>query len=218
MSSPECSGRLSRVSWIGTPFRSKKLCLDLEILQDFRARPLGGVRKSCLVVLLAVVLLPALLLGGCFRPMYATPASGGPGLADKLAAVEVTPIEIGSRDARVAQQVRNNLQFAFTGGGEAAAPQYVLTLKVKSTDSDFIVDATTNERQVDAVVVSGEFWLTPVGSKTPVLAAKNYARKAYDRSRQAYAAVRAARDAENGAAAVLADAIKTRVAIYLARP
>lgn len=172
--------------------------------------------RSSRPALPVLALLSTLALAGCFRPMYAEPASGGPGLTEKMASVEVTPIAVGSRDARVAQQVRNNLQFALTGGGEAGTPAYTLSLDVRSNQSDLIVDAETNEPQVDAVTVSGEFTLTPVGSKTPVLTGKNYARKAYDRSLQRFAAVRAARDAENGAAEVLADAIKTRVAIYLA--
>src|SRR6059058_3087386 len=98
-------------------------------------------RRAALIALAA---LPALLLAGCFRPMYAAPSTGAPGLADRMAAVAVTPIEVGVRDARVAQQVRNKLEFAFTGGGAAAPPRYDLTLKVKSTQSDFIAGPLTN--------------------------------------------------------------------------
>jgi LPS-assembly lipoprotein len=166
-------------------------------------------------VLIALAALPALLLAGCFRPMYATPSDGGPALGDRLAAVAVAPIEVGIRDARVAQQVRNKLEFAFTGGSAAPPPRYNLTLKVRSTQNDFISDTQTGTPEIDYVVVSGEFTLTPIGSQTPVLTGKNYARKSYAVSLQRFANVRAGRDAENGAAEVLADAIKTRVAIYL---
>ena len=65
-----------------------------------------------------VRLLPALalagLLGGCFEPLYGERSLvGGPGLRDRLAAVQVQPIRVpnGSPQARVAVELRNNLIF-----------------------------------------------------------------------------------------------------------
>ncbi len=157
------------------------------------------------------VLAPVSVLGGCFRPEYAADTPGVPGVGDALKAVQIDTI-----DGRVGQQVRNNLSFAFTGGGEALPARYVLHATVKSSTTDVIVDVPTNLPEVDTVAVVAEFTLTPVGSDKPVLDGKNFARKSFDRSLQRFAAVRAQRDAENLAAATLADEIKTRVAGYFA--
>jgi LPS-assembly lipoprotein len=169
--------------------------------------------RSVRLARLTVAGLLSLALTGCFRPMYASTAPGTPRLSDVMASVAIEPVK-----GRVAQQVRNNLDFGLTGGSGSAPPRYTLNLDVNSTVSTSIVDARTNEPQVDTVMLLADFTLTPVGGPqpaVPVLVGKNYARKSYDRTLQRFAALRAARDAENSAAKVLADEIKTRVAIYL---
>ena len=163
------------------------------------------------IALLALALMPTLMLGGCFRPMYATPADGGPALTEKLAAISVD-----LTDSRVGQQVRNNLTFGLTGGGGPAAPRYNLHLRVVSTLDTAIVNSRINTPEIDVVILSGTYTLTPAnGSNLVLLEGKAYARKSYDRGLQRFAAVRAGRDAENAAATVLADQLKTRLAIFL---
>ena len=106
----------------------------------------------------ALALAAALMLGGCFRPMYANVSPSGVNLADTMASVTIAPAS-----GRVAQQVRNNLDFALTGGGERAVPRYTLTIGATSTRTSSIVDVQTNEPQIDTVTVTGTFALTPIG-------------------------------------------------------
>ena len=160
-----------------------------------------------------LLIVAALALAGCFRPMYASTAlpPGAPGLSERLAAVSIDKIE-----GRVGQQVRNELDFRLTGGAGSAPPRYRLAVEVVTTRTTSIVDAEDNEPRIDTVTLLGTFALYPVDAQQPVLSDKLYARKSFDRGLQRFAALRAARDAENGAAKVLADQIRTRVAMYLA--
>jgi LPS-assembly lipoprotein len=153
----------------------------------------------------------ALLVGGCFRPMYASVSPAGPSLTETLAAVEVEPIK-----GRVGQQVRNNLDFGLTGGAGAPPPRYTLRVALTTSRISSIIDPVTNEPQIDTVALTGSFELFAKGTPAAVLSGKDYARKSFDRGLQRFAALRAARDAEDSAAKVLADQIRGRVAIYLA--
>jgi LPS-assembly lipoprotein len=157
--------------------------------------------------------LMALALAGCFRPMYSSTSlpPGAPTLTDTLASVAIDKIE-----GRVGQQVRNELDFRLTGGAGSAPPRYRLAVDVTATRTTSIVDAKDNEPRIDTVTLLGLFSLYPIDAQQPVLTGKLYARKSYDRGLQRFAALRAARDAENGAAKVLADQIRARVAMYLA--
>ena len=110
----------------------------------------------------ALALAAALMLGGCFRPMYANVSPSGVNLADTMASVTIAPAS-----GRVAQQIRNNLDFALTGGGERAVQRYTLTIGATSTRTSSIVDVQTNEPQIDTVTVTGTFALTPIGGRRP---------------------------------------------------
>lgn len=161
--------------------------------------------------LVALALLPALALGGCFRPMYAAPSGGGPGVTEQLSAVDIDPAT-----SRVALQIRNNLSFAFTGGAEAATPRYGLSLLVRSTRDAAIVNAQENVPLIDSVIVSSEYTLTDKATKKVLMHGKAFATKSYDRSLQRFAAVRAQRAAEDDAAGAVADQIRTRLSMYFA--
>jgi LPS-assembly lipoprotein len=161
-------------------------------------------------VLLALALGPALLAGGCFRPMYASVSPGAPALTETLASIEVTPIR-----GRVGQQVRNNLQFGFTGGGGAAVPQYRLDVVVEWSRASSIVDVDSDAPQIDTVLLTASYALFQTGNPAPLLSGRLNSSKSFDRTLQRFAALRAARDAENSAAKVLAEQIRNRIAIFL---
>jgi LPS-assembly lipoprotein len=160
---------------------------------------------------LLVALAPTLVLGGCFRPMYASVGPTGQALDTRLASVMINPVS-----GRVPQQVRNNLDFDITGGSARPDIRYTLNLSVSTSRYSSIVDVQTDQPQVDTVIVTADFSLTPVGGKAPVLSGHNFASKSFDRTLQRFVALRAARDAENSASEVVADQIRTRVAAYLA--
>ena len=66
------------------------------------------------------------LTAGCFQPLYGDRATvGGTGVADKMAAVDVAPIDApnGTRLSRVGVNVRNSLMYDMTGGGPAGSSQ-----------------------------------------------------------------------------------------------
>src|SRR5215471_85564 len=169
--------------------------------------PESSLRRAAV---LGLALAPLLLVAGCFRPMYASLETGGPSLGSALSSVQIARI-----DGRAGQQVRNNLAFAFTGGADPEAPKYTLKVTVSSSRNSSIVDAQTNEPEVDTVMLVSAFELYPYGAPTPVLVGKSYSRKSFDRTLERFAALRAARDAEDEAAGLLAEQIKTRVAVYL---
>lgn len=166
-------------------------------------------RRKALFVL---ALVPALMLGGCFRPMLAdTGDANTPGLKERLAAISINPV-----DDRVGQQVRNRLSFNLTGGGEAPPARYTLSLQTTTFANSALVDALNATPEIDMVTVTCDFTLKEAGTDKILLKAKGNARKSYASGLQRYATVRAQRDAANDAAEVLADQIRLRLAAYLA--
>jgi LPS-assembly lipoprotein len=161
--------------------------------------------------LCALTLLPALMLGGCFRPMLADPANGSPGLKDRLASISISPAP-----DRLTQQVRNKLSFNLTGGGEAPTPRYSLALTTAAIGEQAVVNATTDEPVAAILSVIADFTLTDSETKKILFKAKVNARKAYAAGTQRFAGVRAERDAENDVSETLADQIRLRLAAYLA--
>jgi LPS-assembly lipoprotein len=170
-------------------------------------------RPTRRAALLAVALLPALMLGGCFRPMYAeTDNAATPGLTERLAAVGIDP----QTTDRIGQQIRNKLSFNLTGGGDAPAPRYMLNLETSTFADTALVDTLNNAPEIDTVTVTCDFTLRDPKTDKVLFKARANARKSYGRGLQRFAAVRAQRDAENATADILADQIRTRLAIYLA--
>ena len=162
----------------------------------------------------AVVVLACLALAGCFRPMYATldnqvAADGtvAPGLDDRLAGIEIAPV-----DGRVAQRVRNELAYGLNGG---AGNEYRLTLSVNQSIEDVIV-RRTREPEAQILVLRVRFTLTDQTTGKVVHGGNVVARASYDRSEQIFANERAKLDAENRAARVVANSLKTRIAGYFA--
>lgn len=161
--------------------------------------------------LFALALLPAVMLGGCFRPMLADPGNGSPGLKGRLASIAIDPV-----DDRVGQQVRNRLSFNLTGGAEAPPSRYRLVLATSSSFDSALVDALNATPQVDTVTLTTDYTLLDPATDKILLKAKNFARKSYNSGLQRFASVRARRNAENDAADVMADQIRLRLATWLA--
>lgn len=167
-----------------------------------RARPVFGVVAAVLI---------GLTLGACtVRPVYMATTPGQAPAAD-LSAISVS--DVGDR---VAQQVRNNLVFAFTGGKTAPPPRYDLTINVTSSEArlGFEKDETAPAYQVTVAV---KFQLTERGSGRVILRSASNGIASYDRSNQNFANVRARIDAENRAAQAVADQMQLRLAIALAK-
>lgn len=161
----------------------------------------------------------ALVLGGCFQPLYGDRTLGGdPGLRHKLGAVAVQQIAApkGSLEARLAVELRNALLFELTGGGEAQTPTHRLDIKMTTTRQAIIVDITTGRYEAMISGVNAQYTMTEIGTGKVVLTGSTFSRASSDipGQQQRFAQARALRDAESRAAQVVAEQIRTRLASF----
>ncbi len=160
------------------------------------------------------------LTAGCFQPLYGDPnVVPTAGLDSKMAAVDVMPIPAasGTRIARVAVQVRDKLLFDVThGGATPTTKQYRLDVQLAASQSQVIVDVTTNRYDVQIYGLEANYTLTDLNTKRPVVQSSTFARVSYDTpgQQQRFAGERGLRDAENRAADTIADNIRNRLASY----
>ena len=167
----------------------------------------------------AMALAIAALAGGCFQPLYGEQSlTGGPVLRDQLSSVDVLQIEAvkGSDEARLAVEVRNALLFDFTGGGYAAPPTHRLKISMYSTRASIIVDTATSRPDIENYGLNATYSLLEIATGRIVVTGQTFSRVSYDipGQQQRFARLRGLRDAENRAAKVIADNIKSRLASY----
>ncbi len=128
-------------------------------------------------------------------------------------------VAIDSVDTRVAQQVRNRLIFLLNGGpSEPAVPEYTATLSVKTQRRGLLnVQSDTNDSDTRAVsvVLIGSLVLNSNDPDMPDIKFDGRALASYDQSTQLFANSRAVIDAENRAAAELAEQLRNQVLAYL---
>ena len=153
----------------------------------------------------------ALLLGGCFQPLYGDPPLGRTSVRDAMREVEIAPI-----DGRVAQALRNDLIFELTGGdGNPTGAPYRLAITVSAgTSTPPIIDPTTGVPAVEIVTLNVTYRLVEVANNKTLMSDRALARVTVDRSQQRFARVRGVRDAENRAAKSVAVQIRSRLAAY----
>lgn len=157
-----------------------------------------------------VALLAPLAVAGCFQPLYGTLGPGG--MESELQAIQVEPIA-----DRVGHYVENELVFGFNGSRAPVPPKYRLVVKLNERVQTPIVDTVTFRTTSATVVTDAEFTLVPIGGGPPIYSAKAFAAASYDRFSARGSNVRAARDAEQRDARVLADNIRTQVSAFFAR-
>lgn len=170
-------------------------------------------RKQDSILRIAAICLFAAALGGCqFQPMYAqTPLFGsGQSLRDALKDVDVASI-----DGRIGNELRNDLIFELTGGnGSQPNAPYRLTMVVTTNSVNPIVDITSGRPESESISFDVVYKLQDAVNGRIVLTEKALARVTVDRSPQRYARIRAVRDAENRAAKVVAEQIRSRLATF----
>ncbi|HEY2529443.1 MAG TPA: LPS assembly lipoprotein LptE [Xanthobacteraceae bacterium] len=168
----------------------------------------------------ACALAAASLAGGCFQPLYgARPATpGADTVHDKLAEVDIPPINAprGSPTARVAVELRNELQFNLNNAAGANAPVYRLAVSVGSSQITVIVDPTSGRPSASVGGVVASYQLIEIATGKVVVNDSTYAHVDYDApgTQQRFASQRALRDAEDRATTVVADTIRNRLASY----
>lgn len=164
----------------------------------------------------------AILLSGCFRPMYgeSTGTGGaGPGVRDNLRSIEVAPVlSVGSRLPRVGGKVRDELIFLLTGGGDAGLKKYKLTIGIAESNLSLNVDIATGRSDVQVYGIGATYSLTDIESKKVVLTSSTFSRATFEMPGgvQQFARYRALRDAENRAANEIAQHIQMRLASHFA--
>jgi LPS-assembly lipoprotein len=161
---------------------------------------------------LAAAMLLAVAGGGCFQPLYGDRSlTGGPSVRDAMRDVEVAAI-----DGRVGQEVRNDLIFELTGGeGNPVGAPYRVTMTVSSSTFYPVIDLSAGRPSAETVSLDVLYRVEDVANKKTVLNERALARVTIDRSQQRFARVRAIRDAENRAAKVAAEQMRSRIAAFL---
>jgi LPS-assembly lipoprotein len=176
---------------------------------------MNGSRAALAIALIA--------LGGCqVRPLY---SAAGPNTAPNAVGTRansaLNSIAVAEVDNRVAQEVRNQLIFALSGGaGEPASPAYTVDLGVTSQVLSVATAQTisTNDGQPTAgSVVLTSLYILKDASGQQIASGKRSATASFDRPLQQFASLRAQRDAENRASRELADLLKLALAADLAK-
>ncbi|XUM23648.1 LPS assembly lipoprotein LptE [Bradyrhizobium oligotrophicum S58] len=158
------------------------------------------------------------LTAGCFQPMYAEHADGTPGLREKLAGIELPPVDKpnASPEARIGVGIRNALAFKLYGTATGTAPTHKLVLRLQTSRSSLIVSQTTGLPTTENVGLDVQYNLVELATNKSVMTGTTFARTSYDipGSYQRFARQRAFRDAEDRASEEVAEKIKTRLAAY----
>jgi LPS-assembly lipoprotein len=160
------------------------------------------------------------LCAGCFQPLYGehSISGGNDSVAQAMRSVDVADIKTarGTRLDRVGFEVRNDLIYNLTGGHGAASPTHRLTIELKSTQQQIIVDVSTGRADVQDYGIDATYTLTDLATGKVVLRSVTSSRVSYNipGQQQRFAGERGLRDAENRAAAVIAESIRNRLASY----
>jgi LPS-assembly lipoprotein len=172
------------------------------------------------LVRLFPVLAVAGLCAGCFQPLYGehSISGGNDSVAQAMRGVDVADIKTsrGTRLDRVGFEVRNDLLYNLTGGHGAASATHRLAIELKSTQQQIIVDVSTGRADVQNYGIDATYTLTDLATGKVVLRSVTSSRVSYNipGQQQRFAGERGLRDAENRAAAVIAESIRNRLASY----
>src|ERR1700736_1072072 len=164
----------------------------------------------------------AALTAGCFQPLYGEHAAGpgavAPNVRDAFATVEVDQISApnGTPESRIAVELRNNVIYELTGGAGSGTTSYRLGMRMKLSKAAMIVDIATGRTEAEIIGIDVYYTLTEVGTKKVVVNSQTFARVSSDVPglQQRFAHQRAQRDAENRAAKVISEQIRSRLASY----
>jgi LPS-assembly lipoprotein len=157
---------------------------------------------------------------GCFQPMYSQqPATiGNPAVAAALESVDVQQIAApnGTDDARIGVELRNDLLFALQGGNGGGSPTHSLKIRVTPSRATTSVDLQTGRSSTDIFTLTASYEMTDLRTDKIVLKDRSVAPVSYDTpgEQQRFARARALREAEDRAAQLLADSIKSRLASF----
>jgi LPS-assembly lipoprotein len=168
---------------------------------------------------LSVVFGLAGLCAACFQPLYATKSlTGEKSIGEALAQVQIerVPAPNGTPDSRIANEIQNQLDSELNGGGGMHSPTHKLAVRFTASRSSIITDVTTGRVESEISGLDSTFTLTELATGKVVLNGRTFSRVSsdYPGQQQRFARVRARLDAEDRAAKVLAENIRTRLASF----
>jgi len=175
--------------------------------------------RAALGIRLTAVMALAGLTAGCFQPLYASrTVSGGSGLGTALAQVQIERIDAanGTPEARLAVELQNQLDFELTGGSGLISPTHRMKVRMGTSRQSIITDVTTGRVLSEITGIDAYFTLTELATDKVVLNGRTFARVSsdYPGQQQRFARQRARLDAEDRAAKVIAENIRTRLASF----
>jgi LPS-assembly lipoprotein len=175
--------------------------------------PLGNCLRLCAVMALAG------LTAGCFQPIYATRSvNGGTPIGQALAQVQIDRIAApnGTPEARIAVEIQNALDFELTGGGGLVSPTHRVAIRMTTSRSSLITDINTGRVLSEITGIDATFTLTELATGKTVLNGRTFSRVSsdYPGQEQRFARVRARIDAEDRAAKLIAENVRTRLASF----
>jgi LPS-assembly lipoprotein len=108
------------------------------------------------------------------------------------------------------------LLFDLTGGGPQNSPAYRLDIQLSSTQLQVIVDINSARPEIQNYGIDAAYTLIDNATGKPVIKGTTFSRVSYNipGQLQRFAGDRGLRDAENRAAKVIADNIRSRLASY----
>jgi LPS-assembly lipoprotein len=168
---------------------------------------------------IAAVIALGAINAACFQPLYATRSVvGGAPLGTALAQVQVEHVDApnGTPESRIAVELQNALDFEMNGGGGMISPTHRLKVRMTLGRSSIITDITTGRVEAEITGIDASFTLTELATDKAVMSGRTFARVSsdYPGQQQRFARVRARIDAENRAAKVIAENVRTRVASF----
>jgi LPS-assembly lipoprotein len=168
---------------------------------------------------IAAVLALAGLNAACFQPLYATRSvNGGVPIGAALAQVQVERIQVpnGSPESRLALEIENALDFELHGGSGTISPTHQLKVRMTTNRNSIITDVATGRVEAEITGIDSTFELTELATGKKVLNGRTFTRVSsdYPGQQQRFARVRARLDAEDRAAKVIAENIRTRLASF----
>lgn len=168
---------------------------------------------------IAAVIALGALNAACFQPLYASKSfNGGTPIGTALAQVQVEHVDApnGTPESRVAVELQNALDFEMSGGGGLISPTHRLKVRMTVARSSIISDVRTGLLVAEITAIDASFTLTELASGKAVMQGRTFARVSsdYPGQQQRFARVRARLDAENRAAKVIAENVRTRVASF----
>jgi LPS-assembly lipoprotein len=112
--------------------------------------------------------------------------------------------------------VRNELIYDLTGGNGGISPTHRLDVRLTATQLQVIVDINTARPDVNNYGIDATYTLTELATGKTVVKGQTFSRVSYNipGQEQRFAGDRGLRDAENRAAKVIAENIRSRLSSY----